>query len=90
MTDHEIFAAFTLHRCGAGDHDGYQIGINLYGTTANPHGQCRPAGRPHQSLHSNVTQYGYTAQTARMIAVGAITAAGTGAAACTEGAALRR
>ena len=54
VTDAEIYAAFTFAQLARGGEtgDGYQIGINEFGThCGKPYGACRPAGRPDQSLH---------------------------------------
>ncbi|ADU68523.1 M24 family metallopeptidase [Pantoea sp. At-9b] len=76
VTDHEIFAAFTAAQMAFGGEtgDGYQIGINEFGThCGKPYGHVVRAGDLINLYISNVTWRGYTAQTARMIAVGAIT-----------------
>ena len=67
--------------------DGYQIGINQYGThCGKPYGHVVRPGDLINLYISNVTYQGYTAQTARMIAVGEITARQEKVlAACTEG-----
>jgi Xaa-Pro aminopeptidase len=75
-TDAEIYAAFTFAQLARGGEtgDGYQIGINEYGThCGKPYGRTVRAGDLINLYISNVTYRGYTAQTARMIAVGTIT-----------------
>ena len=77
MTDAEIYAAFTFAQLARGGEtgDGYQIGINQYGThCGKPYGHVVRPGDLINLYISNVTYQGYTAQTARMIAVGEITA----------------
>ena len=76
VTDHEIFAAFTAAQMAFGGEtgDGYQIGINEFGThCGKPYGHVVRPGDLINLYISNVTFRGYTAQTARMIAVGEIT-----------------
>jgi Xaa-Pro aminopeptidase len=76
VTDREIYAAFTLAQLARGGEtgDGYQIGINEYGThCGKPYGRVVRPGDLINLYISNVTYQGYTAQTARMIAVGDIT-----------------
>ena len=54
VTDAEIYAAFTFAQLARGGEtgDGYQIGINEYGThCGKPYGQVVRAGRPDQPLH---------------------------------------
>ncbi len=77
VTDFEIYAAFTFAQMARGGEtgDGYQIGINEYGThCGKPYGRVVRPGDLINLYVSNVTFQGYTAQTARMIAVGAISA----------------
>ena len=77
VTDHEIYAAFTFAQLARGGEtgDGYQIGINEYGThCGKPYGHVVKPGDLINLYISNVTYRGYTAQTARMIAVGDVTA----------------
>lgn len=77
VTDHEIFGAFTFAQMARGGEtgDGYQIGINEFGThCGKPYGRVVRAGDLVNLYVSNVTFQGYTAQSARMIAVGGITA----------------
>jgi Xaa-Pro aminopeptidase len=89
VTDHEIFAAFTAAQMAFGGEtgDGYQIGINEFGThCGKPYGHIVRPGDLINLYISNVTWRGYTAQTARMIAVGKITERQEKVlAACTEG-----
>lgn len=76
VTDAEIYAAFTFAQLARGGEtgDGYQIGINQYGThCGKPYGHVVRPGDLINLYISNVTYQGYTAQTARMIAVGEIT-----------------
>lgn len=75
VTDAEIYAAFTFAQLARGGEtgDGYQIGINAYGThCGKPYGHVVRPGDLINLYISNVTYRGYTAQTARMIAVGEI------------------
>ncbi len=89
VTDAEIYAAFSFAQLARGGEtgDGYQIGINQYGThCGKPYGHIVRPGDLINLYISNVTYRGYTAQTARMIAVGEITARQEKVlAACTEG-----
>lgn len=89
VTDAEIYAAFTFAQLARGGEtgDGYQIGINQYGThCGKPYGRVVRTGDLINLYISNVTYQGYTAQTARMIAVGEITARQEKVlAACTDG-----
>ncbi len=76
VTDHEIYAAFTYAQLARGGEtgDGYQIGINRWGThCGKPYGHVVRPGDLINLYISNVTYRGYCAQTARMIAVGDIT-----------------
>lgn len=76
VTDHEIYAAFTYAQMSRGGEtgDGYQIGINEFGThCGKPYGHVVRPGDLINLYISNVTYQGYTAQTARMVAVGEIT-----------------
>ncbi|WP_293864663.1 Xaa-Pro peptidase family protein [uncultured Alsobacter sp.] len=76
VTDFEIYSAFTFAQLALGGEtgDGYQIGINEYGThCGKPYGRVVRPGDLINLYVSNVTFRGYTAQTARMIAVGDIT-----------------
>jgi Xaa-Pro aminopeptidase len=89
VTDAEIYAAFTFGQMARGGEtgDGYQIGVNQYGThCGKPYGHVVRPGDLINLYISNVTYQGYTAQTARMIAVGEITPRHEKVlAACTEG-----
>ena len=89
VTDADIYAAFTFAQLARGGEtgDGYQIGVNQYGThCGKPYGHVVRPGDLINLYISNVTYQGYTAQTARMIAVGKITARQEKVlAACTEG-----
>jgi Xaa-Pro aminopeptidase len=76
VTDYEIYAAFTYAQMSRGGEsgDGYQIGINAYGThCGKPYGHVVRPGDLINLYISGVTYRGYNAQIARMIAVGAIT-----------------
>ena len=76
VTDREVYAAFTCAQLARGGEtgDGYQIGINEYGThCGKPYGRVVRSGDLINLYISNVTYQGYTAQTARMITVGEIT-----------------
>jgi Xaa-Pro aminopeptidase len=77
VTDYEIYAAFTFSQMARGGEtgDGYQIGINRYGThCGKPYGHVVKPGDLINLYISNTTYRGYSAQIARMIAVGEITA----------------
>jgi Xaa-Pro aminopeptidase len=76
VTDHEIYAAFTFAQMARGGEtgDGYQIGINRWGTACGkPYGHVVRSGDVINIYVSTVTYHGYSAQAARMMAVGAIT-----------------
>lgn len=76
VTDHEIFAAFTFAQMSRGGEtgDGYQIGINRSGThCGKPYGHVVRNGDLINLYISSVAYHGYSAQIARMIAVGSIT-----------------
>lgn len=76
VTDHEIYAAFTFAQMARGGEtgDGYQIGINPWGThCGKPYGHVVRPGDIINLYISAVQYHGYTAQIARMIAVGDIT-----------------
>jgi Xaa-Pro aminopeptidase len=78
VTDHEIYAAFTFAQMARGGEtgDGYQIGINRWGTACGkPYGHIVRGGDLINMYVSTVTYHGYSAQAARMMAVGAITEA---------------
>ncbi|MBN9888954.1 M24 family metallopeptidase [Salipiger abyssi] len=89
VTDHEIYAAFTFAQMARGGEtgDGYQIGINPWGThCGKPYGHVVREGELINLYISAVQYHGYTAQIARMIAVGGITDAQEEVLAmCTEG-----
>lgn len=73
VSDREIYAAFTMAQLARGGEtgDGYQIGINEYGThCGKPYGRIVRPGDLINLYISNVTYQGYTAQTARMIVLG--------------------
>lgn len=77
VTDHEIYAAFTFAQMARGGEtgDGYQIGINRWGThCGKPYGHVVRPGDLINLYISSVQYHGYSAQIARMIAVGDITA----------------
>ncbi len=92
VTDHEIYAAFTYAQLALGGEtgDGYQIGVNRYGThCGKPYGHVVRSGDLINLYISNVTYRGYFSQAARMIAVGSLTDRQEEVlAVCTEG--LRR
>lgn len=76
VTDHEIYAAFTFAQMARGGEtgDGYQIGINRWGThCGKPYGHVVREGDLINLYISSVQYHGYSAQIARMIAVGSIT-----------------
>lgn len=76
VTDHQILAAFTLAQMARGGEtgDGYQIGVNEWGThCGKPYGRVMRRGDLGNLYVSNVTYQGYTAQTARMFAFGPLT-----------------
>ncbi len=76
VTDYEIYAAFTYAQMSRGGEsgDGYQIGINRYGThCGKPYGHIVRDGDLINLYISSVLYHGYSAQIARMIAVGSIT-----------------
>ena len=76
VTDAEIYAAFTFAQMARGGESGdaYQIGINEFGThCGKPYGRVVRRGDLINLYVSNVTYYGYSSQSARMIAVGEIT-----------------
>jgi Xaa-Pro aminopeptidase len=78
VTDHEIYAAFTFAQMARGGEqgDGYQIGINQWGThIGKPYGHVVRSGDLINLYASSVTYHGYSAQAARMIAIGDITQA---------------
>lgn len=76
VTDREIYAAFTYAQMARGGEwgDGYQIGINRFGTACGkPYGHVVRAGDLINLYISAVSYHGYNSQIARMIAVGDIT-----------------
>jgi Xaa-Pro aminopeptidase len=76
VTDHELYAAFTLAQMSRGGEqgDGYQIGVNRWGThISKPYGHVVKSGDIIIFYISGVTYRGYKAQTARMFVVGDIT-----------------
>lgn len=92
VTDHELYAAFSFAQLARGGEnaDGYQIGVNRWGThCGKPYGHTIVAGDLINFYVSGISFRGYTAQMARMIAVGHISAKQEQTlAVCTE--ALRR
>jgi Xaa-Pro aminopeptidase len=76
VSDFAIYAAFTFAQMARGGEygDGYQIGINQWGThCGKPYGRIVRPGDLINHYISAVTYHGYSAQTARMMAVGEIT-----------------
>lgn len=76
VTDHELFAAFTFAQMARGGEnaDGYQIGANAWGThIGKAYGHTIVSGDLINFYVSGISYRGYTAQMARMIAVGTIT-----------------
>ncbi|QHC60396.1 M24 family metallopeptidase [Rathayibacter sp. VKM Ac-2760] len=76
VTDFEIYAAFTYAQMARGGEtgDGYQIGVNRYGTACGkPYGHVVQSGDIMNLYVSNVKYHGYTAQIARMVAIGDVT-----------------
>ena len=76
ISDHELYAAFTFAQMARGGEwgDGYQIGINQWGThCGKPYGHIVRSGDLINLYTSAVTYQGYTAQSARMMAAGSIT-----------------
>ena len=76
VTDYEIYAAFTHAQMARGGEtgDGYQIGINRWGThCGKPYGHVVRDGDLINLYISSVQCHGYGAQIARMVAVGSIT-----------------
>ena len=73
VTDHEIYAAFTLAQLARGGEtgDGYQIGVNRWGThVGKPYGHVVRPGDLINLYVSTVLYHGYAAQASRMMAVG--------------------
>ncbi len=89
VSDAEVYAAFTFAQMARGGEtgDGYQIGVNEYGThCGKPYGRRIQTGDLINLYISNVAYRGYNAQVARMIAIGALTARQEQVlAACTDG-----
>ncbi|MHB8691688.1 MAG: M24 family metallopeptidase [Solirubrobacteraceae bacterium] len=78
VTDYQIYAAFTFAQMARGGEtgDGYQIGINQWGThCGKPYGHVVRSGDLINMYISAVMYHGYAAQAARMMAVGEITEA---------------
>jgi Xaa-Pro aminopeptidase len=77
VTDHELYAAFTYAQLERGGEtgDGYQIGVNRFGThVGKPYGHRITSGDIVNLYLSRVTYRGYDAQAARMIIVGEVSA----------------
>lgn len=77
VSDHEIYAAFTFAQMSRGGEsgDGYQIGVNQWGTACGkPYGHKVRSGDLINMYVSAIEYHGYWAQIARMMAVGEITA----------------
>lgn len=77
VTDYELYAAFSYAQlCRGGENaDGYQIGVNQWGThCGKAYGHTIKSGDLINFYISGISYRGYTAQMARMIAVGNITA----------------
>ena len=75
VTDYELYAAFTFAQMSRGGEsgDGYQIGMNQYGTHyGKPYGHVVKKGDVIILYVSGVTYRGYTAQCSRMFIVGEI------------------
>lgn len=76
ITDNELYAAFTFAQLARGGEnaDGYQIGVNKWGThIGKAYGHTIVSGDLINFYVSGISYRGYTAQSARMIAVGDIT-----------------
>ncbi|MEV5967615.1 Xaa-Pro peptidase family protein [Kribbella sp. NPDC051952] len=76
VTDYEIYAAFSYAQMSRGGEtgDGYQIGVNRYGThCGKPYGHIIRPGDLLNLYVSNVTYLGYSAQAARMMVIGSAT-----------------
>lgn len=76
VTDHELYAAFTFAQLARGGEnaDGYQIGINKWGThIGKAYGHTVVPGDLINFYVSGISYRGYSSQMARMIAVGEIT-----------------
>ncbi|MFE4411104.1 M24 family metallopeptidase [Streptomyces sp. NPDC056821] len=77
VTDYEVYAAFSYAQMARGGEtgDGYQIGVNRYGThCGKPYGHVVQNGDLLNLYISNVTYLGYCAQAARMMVIGSATA----------------
>ncbi|HEX3785148.1 MAG TPA: Xaa-Pro peptidase family protein [Pseudonocardiaceae bacterium] len=76
VTDYEVYAAFSYAQMARGGEngDGYQIGVNRYGThCGKPYGHVIQNGDLLNLYISNVTYLGYSAQAARMVVIGTAT-----------------
>ena len=76
VTDNELYAAFTYAQLARGGEnaDGYQIGVNKWGThCGKAYGHTVVPGDLISFYVSGISYRGYSAQSARMIAVGEIT-----------------
>ena len=76
VTDNELYAAFTFAQLARGGEnaDGYQIGVNRWGThCGKAYGHVIASGDLINFYISGISYRGYSAQSARMIAVGKIT-----------------
>ncbi|WP_456295019.1 Xaa-Pro peptidase family protein [Vibrio sp. AK197] len=76
VTDFELYAAFSFAQLARGGEnaDAYQIGVNQYGThCGKPYGHRIVSGDLINFYVSGIAFRGYSAQMARMIAVGDIT-----------------
>ncbi len=76
VTDNELYAAFTFAQLARGGEnaDGYQIGVNKWGThIGKAYGHKIVPGDLINFYVSGISYRGYSAQMARMIAVGDIT-----------------
>ena len=76
VTDYEVYAAFSYAQMSRGGEtgDGYQIGVNRFGThCGKPYGHVVRGGDLLNLYISNVTYLGYSAQAARMMVVGSAT-----------------
>ena len=76
VTDNELYAAFSFAQLARGGEnaDGYQIGVNRWGAhCGKAYGHTIASGDLINFYLSGISYRGYTAQSARMIAVGEIT-----------------
>jgi len=76
VTDFELFAAYTFAQLARGGEaaDGYQIGVNKWGThCGKPYGHIVEEGDLINFYISGIPYRGFSAQIARMITVGKIT-----------------